>query len=254
MITKEQIKNTGATFTPRELAVFLAERIAFYTQSKYNRVLDPACGEGELLIAMGELLNEKAIDFSLTGYDANEQYLSITKDRLLSFEKQKAKLIHKDFLQSVDVSSVCNTPSLFDKSLVSTVNNSFDIVIANPPYVRTQILGTEQAQNLARKYNLKGRVDLYYPFLMAMTESLKEDGIIGVITSNRYLSTKSGESVRKFLSENYEILELIDLGDTKLFDAAVLPAIFIGKKKRLKSPSPANFVKIYEELNGYKGD
>lgn len=253
MITKEQIKNTGATFTPKELAVFLAERIALYAQPKNNRVLDPACGEGELLIAMGEVLNEKAIDFSLTGYDANEQYLSFAKDRLFCFGKDKSDLVHEDFLLSVDVSSAQNTPSLFDE-FTSSVNNSFDIVIANPPYVRTQILGTEQAQNLARKFNLKGRVDLYYPFLIAMTESLKEDGILGVITSNRYLSTKSGESVRKYLSENYEILELIDLGDTKLFDAAVLPAIFIGKKKKQKSASSANFIKIYEELNGYKGD
>lgn len=253
MITKEQIKNTGATFTPKELAVFLAERIALYAQPKNNRVLDPACGEGELLIAMGEVLNEKAIDFSLTGYDANEQYLSFAQDRLLRFGKEKPDLAHEDFLLSVDVSSVGNTPSLFDEC-TSSVNNSFDIVIANPPYVRTQILGTEQAQNLARKFNLKGRVDLYYPFLMAMTESLKEGGILGVITSNRYLSTKSGESVRKYLSENYEILELIDLGDTKLFDAAVLPAIFIGRKKKQKSASSANFIKIYEELNGYKGD
>ena len=253
MITKEHIKNTGATFTPKELAVFLAERIALYAQPKNNRVLDPACGEGELLIAMGEVLNEKAIDFSLTGYDANEQYLSFAKDRLLCFGKDKSDLVHEDFLLSVDVSSVGNTPSLFDEG-ISSVNNSFDIVIANPPYVRTQILGTEQAQNLARKFNLKGRVDLYYPFLMAMTESLKEDGILGVITSNRYLSTKSGESVRKYLSENYEILELIDLGDTKLFDAAVLPAIFIGRKKKQKSASSANFIKIYEERNGYNGD
>ena len=253
MITKEHIKNTGATFTPKELAVFLAERIALYAQPKNNRVLDPACGEGELLIAMGGVLNEKAIDFSLTGYDANEQYLSFAKDRLLCFGKDKSDLVHEDFLLSVDVSSVGNTPSLFDEG-ISSVNNSFDIVIANPPYVRTQILGTEQAQNLARKFNLKGRVDLYYPFLMAMTESLKEDGILGVITSNRYLSTKSGESVRKYLSENYEILELIDLGDTKLFDAAVLPAIFIGRKKKQKSASSANFIKIYEERNGYNGD
>ena len=253
MTRKEQIKNTGATFTPKELAIFLAERIALYAQRKNNRVLDPACGEGELLVAMGEVLNEKTIDFSLTGYDANEQYLSFTKDRLSDFGNQQADLIHEDFLLSIDVSSAGNTPSLFDE-YTSSVNNSFDIVIANPPYVRTQILGAEQAQNLARKFNLKGRVDLYYPFLMAMTESLKEDGILGVITSNRYLSTKSGESVRKYLSENYEILELIDLGDTKLFDAAVLPAIFIGKKKKQKSDSSANFIKIYEELYGYKGD
>lgn len=254
MISKEQIKNTGATFTPRELSVFLAERIAFYVQFKHNYVLDPACGEAELLVAMGDVLKRKAIDFSLTGYDANEQYLSFATDRLLCFGNEKAKLFHEDFLLSVDISNDCNTLSLFEETTLSNVNNSFDIVIANPPYVRTQILGTEQAQALARKFNLKGRVDLYYPFLIAMTESLKEDGILGVITSNRYLSTKSGESVRKFLSENYEILELIDLGDTKLFAAAVLPAIFIGRKKKQKSPSSANFIKVYEELNDYSGD
>lgn len=254
MATKEQIKNTGATFTPKELSVFLAERIAAYVKPTCQKVLDPACGEGELLIAMGDVLNEKTIDFSLTGYDANEQYLSFAKDRLLYFGNEKSELIHKDFLQSVDISSDCNTPSLFEECTFSGINNSFDIVIANPPYVRTQILGTEQAQALARKFNLKGRVDLYYPFLMAMTESLKESGILGVITSNRYLSTKSGESIRKFLSENYEILELIDLGDTKLFDAAVLPAVFIGKKKKQRKPSPANFIKVYEELNGYNGE
>lgn len=227
----------------------MAERIAAYAQPKQSRVLDPACGEGELLIAMGEVLDANAIDFSLTGYDANEQYLNFAKDRLMHLGVRKTELHHKDFLQLIDITTSGILPSLFDQN-TSEVNNSYDIVIANPPYVRTQLLGTEQAQALSKKFNLKGRVDLYYPFLIAMTESLKEGGLIGVITSNRYLSTKSGESVRKFLSENYEILELIDLGDTKLFNAAVLPAIFIGRKKRQPVPSPASFMKVYEDSNG----
>ncbi|MDO8996907.1 MAG: N-6 DNA methylase [Sediminibacterium sp.] len=254
MITKEQIKTTGATFTPRELSIFLAERIGYYITSKHSRVLDPACGEAELLVAMGEVLSERGCDFSLTGFDSNKEYLNFAETRLSTFSNMKTELILGDFLMSVDVSNFINHPSLFDAISTSEVNNSFDVVIANPPYVRTQILGTDQAQNLARKFNLKGRVDLYYPFLISMTESLKEDGILGVITSNRYLSTKGGESIRKYLSENYEILELIDLGDTKLFDAAVLPAIFIGRKKKQKRPSAANFIKVYEELNGYNGE
>lgn len=254
MATKQQIKNTGATFTPKDLSVFLAKRITKYVRPDLLNVLDPACGEGELLMAMAELLSNSAIDYSLTGYDANIQYLSIAQERILQYGKVNTILVHEDFLHAIDVTSVQSSLDLFQKTNNSSLNNSYDIVIANPPYVRTQILGTEQAQELARKFNLKGRVDLYYPFLIAMTESLREGGILGVITSNRYLTTKSGESIRKFLSENYEILELIDLGDTKLFDAAVLPAIFIGRKKKLKSPSAANFIKVYEELNGYNGN
>jgi len=253
MATKEQIKNTGATFTPEELSVFLAKRLASYIEPFNQRVLDPACGEGELLVAMGNTLSKKDISFSLTGYDANVQYLSFAKERIRKFGIGKSELIHADFLQAIDITSIQGTLDLFQDTK-STVNGSYDIVIANPPYVRTQILGTDQAQALAKKFNLKGRVDLYYPFLIAMTESLKIGGLLGVITSNRYLSTKSGESVRKFLSENFEILELIDLGDTKIFEAAVLPAIFIGRKSKQKNPSPAKFIKIYEELNGYKGN
>lgn len=254
MTIKEQIKNTGATFTPKELSIFLAQRIASYTNPMHQNVLDPACGEGELLLAMGNNLSHSSTNFLLTGYDANEQYLNFAKKRISQFGDNNVKLIHQDFLDSINVSSYQKCLDLFDEYNKSSINNLFDIVIANPPYVRTQILGTQQAQELARKFNLKGRVDLYYPFLMAMTESLKEGGILGVITSNRYLSTQSGESVRKFLSENYEILELIDLGDTKLFDAAVLPAIFIGKKRKQKNPSAAKFIKLYEELNNYQGN
>ncbi len=70
------------------------------------------------------------------------------------------------------------------------------------------------------------------------------------------MSTKGGESIRKYLGENYEVIEVIDLGDTKLFDAAVLPAIFIGRKQKEKKQSSekSRFLKIYEELNGYKGE
>jgi adenine-specific DNA-methyltransferase len=253
MITKEQIKNTGATFTPKELSDFLAEKLTSYAVDSNLMVLDPACGEGELLMAMGDKLNNAHINFTLTGYDANTDYLSFAKERMHRFGAGKTELVHGDFLEAIDISQDQGVLDLFS-SKKSLINGVFDIVIANPPYVRTQILGAQQAQELAKKFNLKGRVDLYYPFLMAMTESLKEGGILGVITSNRYLSTKSGESIRQFLSQNYEILELIDLGDTKLFDAAVLPAIFIGRKIKQKKPSPAKFIKIYEELNGYKRD
>ena len=105
MTTKEQIKNTGATFTPQGLSVFLAKRIASYIKPTNQRVLDPACGEGELLIAMGDILSDSAIDFSLTGYDANEQYLSFAHERILRFGAENTKLVHEDFLQAIDVSS-----------------------------------------------------------------------------------------------------------------------------------------------------
>ena len=125
-----------------------------------------------------------------------------------------------------------------------------DVIIANPPYVRTQLLGAAKAQEISKTFGLDGRVDLYYAFIIGMTNILKKGGLLGILTSNRYLTTKSGAPIRKFLLEHYDILEIIDLGDTKLFDAAVLPAIFIGRKKNSKGQisCPCNYSKTYEYM------
>ena len=175
----------------------------------------------------------------LIGYDTNAAYLQQAEKVL---RKTKNVALHQE-----DFLSVCS--GQMDLFGGVTISEFADIVIANPPYVRTQILGSKRAQQLSRLYNLSGRIDLYFPFIIAMTNALKKGGLIGVITSNRYLCTKSGTDIRKFLLEHYDILDIIDLGDTKLFDAAVLPAIFIGRKKMSKtskSISVGKFRSIYE--------
>ena len=250
----EEIKKTGATFTPRPLADFLSNRItALLKPDQTVSILDPACGDGELLLSISAHLTKAGYPFALSGYDSNKHYLSSAQIRLQQADREKTTLTNKDFLDTVSLPN--QQFSIGFDSEIQVRNQLFDVIIANPPYVRTQVLGSEYAQKLSQKFNLKGRVDLYYAFLIGMTNCLKADGILGVITSNRYLSTKSGESVRKFLTENYNIVELIDLGDTKLFDAAVLPALLIARRRTDRQlPSPARFIKLYEELNGYQGD
>jgi type I restriction-modification system DNA methylase subunit len=259
MDVKEQIKSTGATFTPQGLADFLAIEITKYIDSSHTlSVLDPSCGEGELLLAIKRVLDDRNLEYSLSGFDTNQSYLDVANSRFELRNSNRVNLKQGDFLELVDLSDNQLSLGFGVEKEDSRINCSADVIIANPPYVRTQVLGSKKAQELAKKFNLKGRVDLYYPFFISMTESLKEGGILGVITSNRYLSTKGGESIRKYLVENYEILEVIDLGDTKLFDAAVLPAIFIGRKRSSKNGSSINkeaqFIKLYEELNGYNGE
>lgn len=250
-LNAQLIKKTGATFTPPKLADFIADKILSYYKPNNQsiKVLDPACGEGILLSSIAEKLTQKDIKFELTGFDSNAQFLktAFTNLESLSF-KASISLLNKDFLQQITPESKQGV--LFKNTdLSNSINGTIDMVIANPPYVRTQLLGADYAQSISKKFNLKGRIDLYYPFLISMTLALKKGGLLGVITSNRYLSTKSGASIRKFLKENFEILEIIDLGDTKLFDAAVLPAIFIGRKKCNTKNTTASFTKIYEALN-----
>ncbi|MDR1896656.1 MAG: N-6 DNA methylase [Prevotellaceae bacterium] len=240
------VKNSGATFTPPALANYLSDKILKsidFASEKYT-VLDPACGDGALLSSIAGKI-ENSFDFELKGYETNIDYLIEARNSLSAIiENNRFKIELQDFLEI----AMQSDNDLFSENFSQEYA---DIVIANPPYVRTQILGAEKSQQIAKQYNLKGKIDLYFPFLIGMTNALKKGGILGVITSNRYLTTKSGAEIRNFLIENYDIIEVIDLGDTKLFDAAVLPAIFMGRKKAGKKQlsAPCHFIKIYEEFN-----
>ncbi len=254
VITKQ--KAMGVHFTPPELARFVARRIinAFsFNASKHLRVLDPACGDGELLLAFAEML-PKAFQArcTLVGIESDCSSLHRASKRLAHLPAKEVELHEDDFLAFYENQQ--KLPDLFHlPSKCHSPVKPADVIIANPPYVRTQILGAEKAQKLSTLFGLKGRIDLYQAFLIAMTDRLSLGGMIGVITSNRFLFTRGATVVREFLDRQYHIAEIFDLGDTKLFDAAVLPAVFIGQRKsdrELPDKKLQKFVKIYENLNG----
>src|SRR5258708_37601865 len=95
-------------------------------------------------------------------------------------------------------------------------------------------MGGSDVRELDARFDLSGRVDLYHAFVKAMTVALRGGGILGLLTSNRFLTVQSGSSTRDWLLKNFQLLRLIDLGDTKLFEAAVLPAIVIARRRMPK--------------------
>ena len=127
----------------------------------------------------------------------------------------------------------------------SATLRQFDAVIANPPYVRTQVLGAATAQQLARRFGLTGRVDLYHAFTKAMANVLKPGGVLGLLASNRFLAVKSGASLRRLLRTEFDLEAIYDLGDTKLFAAAVLPVIVVARKQGAGNASCV-FDRVYE--------
>lgn len=90
---------------------------------------------------MGSICYNQNIDLSIQGFDVSHEYLSIAKERLKNVDPDKLKLVLGDFLELITLTKFqLSLEFLFDDS-ISLVNNSADVVIANPPYVRTQILG-----------------------------------------------------------------------------------------------------------------
>jgi adenine-specific DNA-methyltransferase len=250
-------KAAGATYTPKVLADFVSRQIIHNFRNgqskKHVRILDPAVGDGELLICLLKQLGiNKQLQIDVHGYDTDEYAISSAQEQLKTmFPEVSLKMKHEDFLQTaIDHFVVPDFMSLFNES----ESEKYDIIIANPPYVRTQVMGSDRSKELANLFGLSGRIDLYHAFILAIGVILHSDGIAGIIVSNRFMTTKTGASVRKIIRERFDPLHIWDLGDTKLFDVAVLPSVLLLKGKTGTDCHETLFTSIYEtkEIAQYK--
>jgi hypothetical protein len=241
----EQRKSTGAHYTPRGLADFVAAKIvdAWSRQPKARavRLLDPAVGDGELMVALlRELSKRGSKNIEVFGFDTDKGAVDYATSRIKSlFPDIPIRIRHENFLS---FASWCGKDDMFRPP----ESEAFDLVIANPPYVRTQVLGSDKAQKLSRQFGLSGRVDLYHAFILGIAMVSRPGGITGIIVSNRFMTTKAGATVRRNIRESFDVLHVWDLGDTKLFEAAVLPAVILVQKENGVLPSSRpRFTSIY---------
>ena len=246
MEDSQKIKERGAHFTPKDIADFIVRKTYQLIENPEKRiaVLDPACGDGELLLAAYEFLTKLGHDVDLFGVETEQSSLEKAGKRIHAIIRpfDTCKLFCTDFLS-------CEAPDeareTLDRTTPKVVIPKVDMLVANPPYVRTQVLGSEESQRLSKLFSLSGKTDLYHVFFLNYYKFLKPTSGLGVITSNRYLYTKSGEQVRKHLHEHYKIEAIYDLGDTKVFSAAVLPALLFAQLGN-NSDNKTECMRIYE--------
>ena len=176
-------KTHGIHYTPPELAQFLARLLAAQLPDPGGdfRVLDPACGDGALLAAFAQAVPASLrARLTLVGYETDPSAIDAAGP-VLPLAVNQFRLVAGDFLEAVtNDRELCCEPDAVGTDPAA----GFDVVIANPPYVRTQVLGAHRAGLLAAQFGLTGRVDLYQAFARAMAGVLKPGGVLGLLTSN----------------------------------------------------------------------
>ncbi|MCX7069117.1 MAG: Eco57I restriction-modification methylase domain-containing protein [Methylococcales bacterium] len=111
----------------------------------------------------------------------------------------------------------------FDKEFMFGLDEGFDIVIGNPPYIQIQKFSGQQCQKdwQKQKYaTFEKTGDIYALFIEKGVLLLKPNGVLTFITSNKWMRAGYGKSLRKFLAEKTLPLKLIDFGDSQLFENA----------------------------------
>ena len=102
-------------------------------------------------------------------------------------------------------------------------SGGFDIVIGNPPYIQLSRLKSQAAGLAAGKYATyeKGS-NAYCLFYEMGVSNLRPNGILSFITSNSWLQTDYGRSLRRFFVQHTDPLVLINLADVQVFNTAIV--------------------------------
>ncbi len=120
----------------------------------------------------------------------------------------------------------------------------FDVVVGNPPYVRQELIGSEQKNYLIKNYTTgNGTADLYVYFYDRAISLTRGGGYIGYITPNKFIKAGYGKPLRQYLSQ-FDLRQIIDFGELPVFaDAATFPTIVLVCKQP-STDTPTLFAKI----------
>lgn len=116
----------------------------------------------------------------------------------------------------------------------------FDIALANPPYVRQELI-TDLKPALEAMYPsiYGGRADLYCYFYGRAFELLKNTGMLVFISPDKWFRSKYGSKLRQYATEHSCIRSITDFGELPVFEAAsTFPMIFVARKGSVSCQAP----------------
>jgi len=163
---------------------------------------------------------------NLFGVDLNFESVDITKLSLWLKTVKRGKLLG-DIEYNIQVGN-----SIIDDNEISgdlafnwnerfkTIMDSggFDVIVGNPPY---GISFTEfEKKYLNANYQNVPDYEVFYYFISKALDLLNDNGILGYIFPNTFLSRQFGEKYREQILKQHDIISITDLSEDKTFDDA----------------------------------
>lgn len=136
----------------------------------------------------------------------------------------------------------------WEKEFSSVIKKGgFDIIIGNPPYVK-EYTDRESFENV-KKGNLskyyQGKMDLWYFFVCFGLDILKENGKLGFIAPNNWITNAGASILRNKVLTDSKILKYIDFGDFRVFlEAGIQTMVFILNKEKIDEDYEIDYYKI----------
>jgi len=235
-------------FTPENVVHLILTQVGYLSNPIGKAIIDPSCGKGAFILHAAKHLIEymhknfySEIDIerelsNIYGIEVNKSYYT---ECINSYKK----LIESYNLNAKNVRiNIFNADTL---KVYKKFSNKFDYVVGNPPYLAYNMMNESQRKALKKfKFANYGSSDLYYAFYEIGLELLKQDGILGYISSNSFLRTDSARKMRGYLVRKNLIHELIDSRDMDVFNGIKAYTVIAVLKKDRNPEDKVNTYKL----------
>lgn len=215
LFTEESAKSKGAIFTP----TWLAERVVSGASKHWRRLnagiapslaADLSCGPG---VFLSELASELA-ETRIIGVDNCPEYVSLA--RILTHHAKNVELHCSDTLLTLQSFGQLT----LDAAASPVPSNGYDLIVGNPPYVRSQLLNSDYSKALRALYSdfTAGNFDLASLFLAHTLEALAPGGVAALVISSKFMTSRYGAEICRRIGQQARLLEIVDFGDGQVFN------------------------------------
>lgn len=251
----------GQVTTPDSIATAVCRwAIRPLPDNSHPRVLDPAVGPGTFVTAAARRLRSLGADGPLdhiVAIDVDADALARTA-RAVNDCPGDLTTVASSFLGVVP-----DAGGLADGTAPPRIGR-FDAIVGNPPYVRQETIDRDHYRaHLAAfgppgespyqdgPHAIDGRSDAYVYFLTHATQFLDEGGRLGVVVPTKWLETRYGETLQRFLLDHYRIAAVATF-EARAFADALVDAAMLCCVRRTdaarRRAGRTRFVRIREAL------
>lgn len=214
-------KSGGEFFTPQEVSDLLA-RLTLGGRTRVDRVYDPACGSGSLLLRYAKVLGKENVG-KFFGQEINLTTYNLCRINMFlhDINYDRFDIAHGDTLTD---------PAHWD-------DEPFDAIVSNPPYSThwegsdNPLLIGDPRYSPAGVLAPKSKADL--AFTMHMLSWLRTDGTAAIVEFPGVLYRGGAErKIRKYLVDNNYVDTVIQLPPDLFFGTTIATCIIVLKKSK----------------------
>ena len=229
-------KSGGEFFTPQEVGELLA-RIVIMDKTSVNKVYDPACGSGGLLLKFAKILGKENVREGFFGQEIN-----LTTYNLARINMFLHNINYNNF--NIARGDTLTHPEHWD-------DEPFDAIVSNPPYSikwagkENPILINDERFSPAGVLAPSSKADL--AFTMHMLSWLSSKGTAAIVEFPGVLYRGGAEQkIRKYMIDNNFVDTVIQLPSDLFFGTPIATCILVLKKN--KTDNNILFVDASEEF------